>query len=97
MTPEQIEQALKAVDHAAKQNDRYLLIAFAIVVLVLMVVAFAWVVKWLKALVSEVREDGKNFALVVVANTQAFERHSAKLNEQSNLIDNLAQEVRRRP
>lgn len=86
MTPEEIA---KYVEHASKQDDRYMFV----VVLTLLIfgggTCIWFLSRWLKDLVGQLREDGKNFAAVVNENTKAFASQSQAFND-------LAREVRDR-
>lgn len=83
MTPEEIA---KYVDHAAKQSDRYLFVVMLAIIIVGGGVCLWFLVRWLKELVTQLREDGKNFAAVVNENTKAFSAQREAFNELSTEV-----------
>jgi hypothetical protein len=86
MTPQDIAAMAQ---HASQQNDRYLFLLVVFFVFAGGAAFGVWLLKYLKQLVADIREDGKAFAGVVQENTKAF-------SAQRETLSDLIQEIRRR-
>lgn len=86
MTPQEI---VSLTDHASKQSDRYLFLLVVFFVIIGGAIFGVWLLRYIKDLVSQNRQDGQKLADVVTENTKAFTVQSLALNELSQEIRGL--------